>query len=216
MKKLFLLFTVHYTLFTITVQSQVKTINEQQAKNDGQLKYKIILKDSGIFHGSTIDKKIYIVTAYARINLKLSEIDSVEIGILPYYLKEKKILSLLKQLDSDNKEKKEKAYKKLISMRIGALPVIRNYINKDTVRNRNTIVKSRMSAAGNKYTPEEVLNELETKYKVNRDFIDRDIIYMHTNFKIGGIFTVRKKRALIKFGKFVFPRDEIKKIIFLH
>jgi hypothetical protein len=200
-------YLIIFLFSTSTIFAQKNADSNQLSRNSSQLRFKIFLIDGGVFHGSTMNKKIYIVTEFARIKLRLSEVDSVEIGILPDYHKEKRILKLIKQLYTVNEEDKSRAYKKLISMNIGALPVIRNYIVKDTVHGPQSTDHGQFNAVN-------VLKELVTKYKVSKDFMDRDIVYMHSGFKMRGIFTLKKKRAFIKFGRFVFLREEMRKIVF--
>jgi hypothetical protein len=173
-----------------------------------EIKYKIYLKDGGIFQGACNDKFVYIVTEYSTIKTQLSELDSIQVGILPYYLMENKINKYLMQLNSHENSARQKAYDNLISMPVGALPEIRRFIktNPGTDNNNNEI----------KYTPQNIFNILTAKYKLNKDFMEMDLIYLNSNFKVGGIFSVRKRMALIKLGSYTIPRENIIKIIFLH
>ena len=183
-----------------------------------EIRFNVIFKDGSIFHGSRKDKLAYIVTEYSEVKIKLSDIDTVEIGILPYYMKEDKIVRLLREIACNaptDTAIKRRCYDKLISMKIGALPIIRKYIEDETLFG----IKND-SADGNcmqcHYNAANVLKALIAKYKVSKNFMDKDIIYLHSGFKIGGIFTNKKRRALIKFGGFTFPREGVKRIIFFH
>jgi hypothetical protein len=172
------------------------------------LRFDVIMRDGGVFHGAVPgDKTVYIVTEYARMKLTCEEIDSVETGILPAYSREKKIRRMLKELGSEDMKLKEEAYNRLMNEKAGALPVIRHYIKesgeKDTVSSKD------------KYTPVNVLKLLLAKFRLEGDFPERDIIYMNKNFRLGGVFTMKRRIDLIKFGRYEFERGDIKEIIFL-
>lgn len=192
-----LLFTLHYSLFHAYGQI-----------DSSKVIYKVILKNGGVFNGSTDNKQLYVVTDYARLTIYLWDIDSVDFGILPDYSREMKIVKLLTKLNTGNKASKIFIYNKLLSSKIGALPIIRNYIKIKPQANIHTDPSDML-------TPENLLKDLMHKYQVDSSFIDKDIICMQ-RFKIGGILFVKKRRALLKFDNFVFPRDEIKKLIVLH
>jgi hypothetical protein len=179
--------------------------------DSGKIIYKIILKDGGVFNGSTENKKVYIITEFARLKIFLWDLDSVDIGILPDFDREKKIVKMLMRLSSESCRDKAclvSTYNKILALNIEALPVIRNYIENSEIKKPANISDT--------LTPENALQHLMIKYKTDRNFVDRDILYMHQSFKLGGIMTVKKKRALIRFDNFAFPREDIKKIIILH
>jgi len=198
-----ILFTVHCSLFIVHCSSA-----KGNKVDSNKVIYKVILKEGGVFNGSTNNKEVYVITQYARLKIYIWDIDSVDIGILPDYDREKKIIKTLVHLSSGNIESKRNIYNKIISLNIGALPIIRNYVDNSGIK--------KSANPSDTLTPENALQHLMLKYRLDRNFVDRDIVYLHQSFKLGGILTVKKKRALIRFDNFAFSRDEIKKIIILH
>ena len=182
--------------------------SKHKETKDTLIKYKIILKDGGIFNGIMHNTTLYAVTEFAVLNVRLTDMDSVEIGILPDFRHETKIYNLLMKLSFGSDDDRRKAYEKLIRNNIGTIPIVRNYI--DNQENKKQVIKD------TKYTPENVLNGLMKKYNTDRNFTDKDVIYMHSNYKLGGILSVKKKRALLRFNKFTFSREAVRKIIILH
>ena len=208
-KLIIILFTIPFSLFAIN--SLFANANEVDSS---KIVFKIKLKSGEIYNGSIDNKQIYVITEFARLSVSLWEIDSVEIGILPDFYREKKIVNMLDKLSSGNIESRRKIYNKIISLNIGALPIIRNYIDnqppKVTVKPYNSEILTDIR------TPENALQDLMHKYRIDRDFVDKDVLYMHQNYKIGGIITTKKKRAQIRFNNYIFPREDIMKIIILH
>lgn len=190
-----LIILVNFKLFS-GVNDSLKTI-----------KYKIILKNGESFLNSTPNLNIYLVSSFGRLRFGLAEFDSIEIGVLPDFKKEDKIIRILKGLEDKDKKIKDKSYEKILMMKISALPIIRNYLDYSGY-NKNEF--------RDKYCPVNVFEELLKKYNLERDFLDIDIVYLNQNFKLGGYVSVKKKRAILRFNKLIFPRDEVKKIILLH
>jgi hypothetical protein len=138
----------------------------------------------------------------------MSNFDSLEIGIMPDYYRERKIIKFLKSINGTNSERKEQLHEKFMSMKLGCLPVIRKYIE-DSMAIKDLKQDDRIFLEKN-------YEELMLKFKVNRNFSERDIAYMSNKFRMSGIFTVKKKRAFIKLGGLIIPRQDIKKIIIIH
>jgi hypothetical protein len=177
-------------------------------RKNNPVKYHVILKDSITFNNAVNDRTIYLITEFARIKVMLSEIDSVEIGIIPDFHNEQKIINLLLALNSDNPEVRNNSFKKLKELNINALPIIRNYIE--------YAESKKISSYKYEYNPQSAFNELIQKYKVRRDFVDKDLIYLHDGFKLAGILSVKKSKAFLKLGSLKLQRENLNKIIILH
>ena len=201
MKRLVLLIFILILANSLSAQDSLKKIPKD-------VKYKVFLRDSSTFIFSVSNRTVYLITEYARIKLILSDIDSIDIGIVPDFRNEQRIVNLLLKLNSDDTITRKSSFEKILKLNFSALPVIRNYIDYSADKNKPT--------DNDKYSQESALAELMKKYKVKRDFPERDIVYMNEGFRLGGFLSVKKKRSVIKFGKLILPREDVKKILILH
>ncbi|MBP7497683.1 MAG: hypothetical protein KA792_08485 [Bacteroidales bacterium] len=167
-----------------------------------KLKYKLIFSNKDTLIGTTNNRTIYLLTDFAKLKFLLSEIDTVEFGIMPLFHKEKKINNLLFEFEN-NKLSYKFVFNKISGFGVRVLPIVKSYFTNNNYQNKTLQNDSLMT-------------ELLNKYDIAKDFNDKDILSIYKQFKVAGYFSFNKNRILIKFKNTKINRNNLKKIIILH
>lgn len=164
---------------------------------------KLYLRDGNILSGKTKIASVEVETKYGKIVVPIKDLNLVELGI-PVNEKDKSnIIAKLKKLQDADEKTAETLYKELITLSIGAIPIIDDFLFSDGYNSE---------AYNSSYNPDNVLSELKSLYNVNGSYSKNDVVYFDNDFKIGGTYNFKSISLTTEYGSLKIPREKIEKI----
>jgi len=191
MKKVFVLLTAIIIAVTVKAQSSKEKIE-----------FKLTMRDGNIMSGVSGIASVSLVTDYGKLEIPIKNVTSIEFGIAPDIANKAKIENLLKQLSNTAEDQRKSAYDELEKLDIRAIPVISDFmLSSDYTPSENT-----------DYTPEMLLAELKSKYNVEDDYSDKDIVTIDFDYKMGGSYALKSISLKTEYGNLDIPKEKIKNV----
>jgi hypothetical protein len=184
---------------TLTLLTLILTlVSYSQSKTQ----FTLTLKDGDVVTGITKISKISLITDYGKLEIPIKNVNSIEIGLHPDNSLKSEIKKVADQLNNTNKEMRASAYKSLIEMEAGAIPVIEN------------IMYSLEYSSGEytEYTLSNAINELKANYNVKSNYKTRDVVSIDYEHNMGGVYTFKTIELKTEYGTLNIPREKIEKI----
>ncbi len=164
--------------------------------------FNLTLRDGSNVTGTSTITKVDLATDYGKLEIPIKNVSSIDVGVKANAADKDKISKLLNQLSNTNEQMRSSAYSELNEMGIEAIPVIRNFIYSEKYD----------PALYTENSPENVLNELSSKFGISSDFSEKDIVAIDFQFAMGGDFPFEKIELKTAYGNLSIPKNKIKRI----
>lgn len=188
MKKITILLVAIATSVALTAQDKTE--------------FTLTLKDGNVVTGTTGVKEITLITSYGKLEIPIKNVSSITLGIHPAESERKKIESLVKQLHTSNEEMRESAYKSIIELPMGAVPVLEELSYSGTY----------LAAEFTDYTLSNAINELKVVHNVAPDYSTEDVVSIDYIYNMGGKYSFNSVELKTEYGTLNIPRTKINKI----
>jgi hypothetical protein len=176
------------------------TVNAQSSKE--KIEFKLTMRDGNIMSGVSGITSVSLVTDYGKLEIPIKNVTSIEFGIAPDVANKAKIVNLLKQLSNSAEDQRKAAYDELEKLDIRAIPVVSDFmLSGDYTPSENT-----------DYTPEMLLAELKSKYNVEDDYSDKDVVTIDFDYKMGGSYALKSISLKTEYGTLDIPKEKIKNV----
>lgn len=195
-------FKIKFIAETITLIFFVNFFNLCFSQGKSKTEFNLTLRDGSIVTGTSTINKVDLTTDYGKLEIPIKNVISIEVGIKASVAEKDKIFKLLAQLSNTNEQMRTSAYNELNEMGIGAIPVISQFIYSEKYD----------PAAYTENSPENILNELSSKFGISGDFSEKDIVAIDYQFTMGGDFPFEKIDLKTEYGNLSIPKNKIKKI----
>jgi len=186
-------------LILVVLFSIVLYIN---AQNKNQADVRITLRDGSVFNGSTNLPTVDLVTKYGKLTIPFASVSYIEVGITPDKADESKIIDLVSKLSNESVDVRKAAYEELIKKNVGAIPIISNYIYSEKYQ----------PSEATEYTVDGALSELKSKYEIDDNYSEEDIVSIDYQYIMGGTYSFKSIDLKTEFGTLAIPKDKMKKI----
>lgn len=173
---------------------------------DRELHVKIVMRNENIMTGTTHMKALDFETPYGNLNIPVMDISMIELGIIADRSQEKNIDNLINLLAETSGNECKNIYYKLISLNESAIPLIQEYINSNLYK----------PSSDNDFNAENALAELKGKFHVKDDYLDKDVISLHGDYKIPGEYKFESVFLKTEFGDLNIPKNKISSVEMLH
>jgi hypothetical protein len=191
MKKLTLLFFV--LLYNVGVSQKLAEVS-------------LDLLDGNVIKGTTSLSDIELVTAFGKLQIPISKVSHIEIGIGKDNSVSEKVKSNLKILSTSNVDETRKgAYIELVKQGIKAIPFIQDFLNDP----KN--VSSEESYTG-EFTIDNALSEIQVSSNISGDLPKEDILTIDNIYLMGGNYNFTKLDIKTEYGSLSVPKEKIKTI----
>jgi hypothetical protein len=191
MKKLFLLLFVIANGFGIAQK---------------QAEVSLDLLDGNVIKGTTSLADIELVTAFGKLQIPISKVSHIEIGIGKDNSVSEKVKSNLKILSTSTVDDTRKgAYNDLVKVGIKAIPFIQDFYNDPkNVSGEDTYT--------GEYTIDNALSEIQSSSNISGDLPKEDILTIDNIYVMGGNYNFTKLDIKTEYGNLSVPKEKIKTI----
>lgn len=172
------------------------------SQGKSKTEFNLTLRDGSIVTGTSTITKVELTTDYGKLEIPIKNVTSVDVGIKPDNAEKDKILKLLIQLSNTNEQMRSSAYAELSEMGISAIPVISQFIYSDKYD----------PAVYTDNSPENILSELSSKFGINGEVPEKDIVSIDYQYTMGGDFPFDKIDLKTEYGNLSIPKNKIKRI----
>ena len=186
MKKLFPLSFLCFFSLSLLAQSR-------------ETEVRVSLRDGSVFSGKTMMGNVTLVTDYGKLEIPLSHVTSIDLGISPDRTNETKIISLIKQMGNSDASMRKSAYEELTKMGVGSVPVISGFIYSEKY----------IPAEYTDFTPESALNELRSTLHIDDQTPEEDVVTIDGQYSMGGRYDFKKLDLKTEYGVLSLPKDKI-------
>ncbi len=170
--------------------------------NKENVEFKISMRDGSVMTGNSNIPSVLLVTDYGNLNIPIKNVSSIEFGVSADKSIKQKVNALLLQLKTVDKDKNTNAYNELMKYSINAIPLIEEFIAGDEDK----------SIEGAENTAETVLSELKAKYNISDNYLDKDLITIDFDYKMGGVYSLKEINLTTEYGQLTVPKEKIKKV----
>ncbi|MEO6301691.1 MAG: hypothetical protein ABIP51_00835 [Bacteroidia bacterium] len=171
-----------------------------------QAEVSLDLLDGNVIKGTTSLSDIELVTAFGKLQIPVSKVNHIEIGIGKDNSVSEKVKSNLKILSTSNVEDTRKgAYNDLVKIGIKAVPFIQDFYNDP----KN--VSSDESYTG-EFTIDNALTEIESTNNISGESPKEDILTIDGIYIMGGNYNFTKLDIKTEYGSLSVPKEKIKTI----
>ncbi|MEI6853504.1 MAG: hypothetical protein WCL06_11700 [Bacteroidota bacterium] len=162
--------------------------------------YRLMLRDGNVISGTSQIDNISLVTKWGKLDIPLKDISELQLGVTPETSSKDKIKALVIDLNNATLDIRKKAYESLITLNMGCIPVLEDYIN-----------SSEFSASLNDdYNASMALKELKSLYNYTDDTQNEDIVVTGDGYRIGGSINLKNISLKTAYGSLEIPRAKIK------
>lgn len=184
-------------LFIVTLLNLITLTLFAQSKTE----FMVTLRDGNIVTGTAKVTEINLITPYGKLTLPIKNVTSIELGIHTDLTQKEKINTLAKQLLNSTEEIRSKAFNELISLPIGAIPVLDEIV----------IYGNYEPSEYSDYTLTAALNELKIAHGVV-SFKSNDEVLIDFEYKMGGEYSFQNLELKTLYGTLTIPQEKILKI----
>ena len=171
-----------------------------------QAEVSLDLLDGNIIKGTTSLADIELVTAFGKLQIPISKVSHIEIGIGKDNSVSEKVKSNLKILSTSNVDETRKgAYADLVKIGIKAIPFIQDFFNDP----KN--VSSDETYTG-EFTIDNALSEIQAASNISSDLPREDILTIDNIYLMGGNYNFTKMDIKTEYGNLSVPKEKIKTI----
>ncbi len=167
-----------------------------------QTDYRLTLRDGNIITGTSQIDNINLQTQWGKLDIPLKDINELILGVSPETSSKDKIKALVIDLNNATLDIRKKAYESLISMNIGCIPVLDEYINSPEFS----------ASLNDDYNAPMALSELKSSYNYTDDTETEDIIVTGNGYRIGGTLNLKNISLKTAYGNLEIPRAKIKSV----
>jgi hypothetical protein len=192
MKNSFLLFAAAVLAFPLFSQKQAEVTLD--------------LHDGNIIRGVATVSDIELVTPYGKLNIPVTRVSHIEVGIGRDNAVMEKARSFIKILAASGSDEMRKgAFTDLVKLGIKAIPAINDfYADPKNISDDNTY--------SGEYTLDNALAEIKAAGNLANDTPMEDIITMENNYTMGGTYNFSKMDVKTEYGNLSVPKEKIKSI----
>jgi len=170
--------------------------------SQNKTQFTLTLKDGNVVTGITKTASVTLTTDYGKLEIPVKNINTIELGLHPDNSLKDAIKKLAIQLNNSNEDMRSGAYKSLIAMKQGAIPVA-----EDVLYSANYNVGEYSD-----YTLTNAINELKANYNVTSNYKTKDVVNLDYEYNIGGTYNFKSIELKTDYGTLNIPREKIKKI----
>ncbi|MGZ3900241.1 MAG: hypothetical protein ACXVNQ_07685 [Bacteroidia bacterium] len=182
------------------------TLSSLYSYSQKQADVSLELLDGNIIKGTATVNDIELITAYGKLNIPVSKISHIEVGIGRDNVVTEKAKSHLKILATSNSDDTRKgAYTDLVKLGIKAIPAINDFFNDP----KNISDESTYTG---EYTIDNALSEIKSSANLNHDAPMEDVLTMDNNYTMGGSYNFTKMDIKTEYGNLSIPKEKIKSI----
>ena len=163
---------------------------------------KLTLRDGTFVVGTSKLETISLVTPYGKLEIPVKNVSAISVGIATDKSQQEKVISLVKQVQSQEEEARKTAYQEITKLPIGCVRLLADFLQSDKYQ----------PAEFTDYTPDGALNELMAAHNLTPDFSDTDVVSIDFNDTISGVFGFTKLDLTTAYGALSIPKEKIKKI----
>lgn len=164
------------------------------------------LLDGNIIKGTTSLADIDLVTAFGKLQIPISKVSHIEIGLGKDNSVAEKVKSNLKILSTSNVEETRKgAYTDLVKQGVKAIPFIQDFYNDP----KNV---SSEDAYTGEFTIDNALSEIQSANNISSDLAKEDILTIDNIYLMGGNYSFTKLDIKTEYGNLSVPKEKIKTI----
>jgi hypothetical protein len=192
MKKFFLPF--------ITVILALPLFSQKQAE------VTLDLHDGNIIRGVATVSDIDLVTPYGKLNIPVTKVSHIEVGIGRDNAVMEKARNFIKILAaSSSDETRKSAFNDLVRLGIKSIPAINEfYADPKNISDDNTYT--------GEYTLDNALAEIKANGNLGNDTPMEDIITMENNYTMGGTYNFSRMDVKTEYGNLSVPKEKIRSI----
>jgi hypothetical protein len=191
MKKAIALFLILYAQF-IFAQKQADVSLE--------------LHDGNLIKGVAQVSDVELITAYGKLNIPVTKVSHIEVGIgrdNAVIEKAKSFLKILATATTDDARKG--AYADLVKLGIKAVPAFNDFFNDP----KNM---SEENPYTGEFSIENALTDINSAAGINSEIPIEDVITMENNYTMGGTYNFVKLDVKTEYGNLSVPKEKIKSI----
>lgn len=171
-----------------------------------QAEVSLELLDGNIIKGTTSLSDIELVTAFGKLQIPISKVSHIEIGIGKDNSVSEKVKSNLKILSTSNVDETRKAaYNDIVKIGVKAIPFIQDFFNDP----KNVSLEDTYTG---EFTIDNALSEIETANNVSSDLPREDILTIDNLYLMGGNYNFTKLDIKTEYGNLSVPKEKIKTI----
>jgi hypothetical protein len=191
MKELFLLFIAVLALPVFSQKQAEVTLD---------------LHDGNIIRGVANVNDIELITPYGKLNIPVTKVNHIEVGIGRDNVVMEKARSLIKILAAGSSDETRKsAFTDLVKLGIKAIPAINDfYADPKNISDDNNYT--------GEYTLDNALAEIKATANLGNDTPMEDIITMENNYTMGGTYNFGKMDVKTEYGNLSVPKEKIRSI----
>ncbi len=171
-----------------------------------QAEVSLDLLDGNVIKGTTNLSDIELATAFGKLQIPVSKVSHIEIGIGKDNSVSEKVKSNLKILSTSNVDDTRKgAYTDLVKIGIKAIPFIQDFYNDP----KNVSVDDSYTG---EYTIDNALSEIEAASNISGELPREDILTIDGIYLMGGTYNFSKLDIKTEYGSLSVPKEKIKTI----
>jgi hypothetical protein len=174
------------------------------AQNDVELR--LTLRDGNVMSGTSKMTSVMLNTAYGKLEIPIKNVTALDLGISSDKTVSDKVANLVKQLSNSNEQMRKNAYDELVKMDIKAIPAFSEFLYSSKYE----------PSTYTDYTADAALNELESKFNVEGELSDKDVISIDYEYSMGGSYEFTKIDLKTEYGTLSIPKEKIKHIDVLY
>ena len=171
-----------------------------------QVEVSLELLDGNIIKGTSLISDIDLQTAYGKLQIPVSKVSHIDVGIGKDEALNQKALSSLKILATNpNETNRKAAYSELIKMGVKVIPIAEEFYNNP----KNT---SDENLESSEYTVENCLSEIKSLNNLSDEIKIDDVLSIEEGYTMGGLYNFTKMDVKTDYGTLSIPKEKIKSI----
>lgn len=164
------------------------------------------LLDGNMIKGTTNLSDIELVTAFGKLQIPITKVSHIEIGMGKDNSVSEKVKSSLKILSTSTVEDTRKgAYNDLVKVGAKAIPFIQDFYNDP----KNVSAEETYSG---EFTIDNALSEIQATSNISADLPKEDILTIDGSYIMGGNYNFTKLDIKTEYGSLSVPKEKIKTI----
>jgi hypothetical protein len=171
-----------------------------------QVEVSLELLDGNIIKGTSLISDIDLQTAYGKLQIPVSKVSHIDVGIGKDDALNQKALSSLKLLaTSTNEANRKAAYSELMKMGVKVIPTMEEFYSTP----KNT---SDQNLESSEYTVENCLTEMKSLNNLSENMRIDDVLSIDDGYTMGGLYNFAKMEVKTDYGTLSIPKEKIKSI----
>lgn len=166
---------------------------------------RLSLRDGSTISGTTAMNDVLLKTGYGQLNVPISHVSTIEVGIGKEKAVSDKALQSLKVLNANGSDDTKKgAYEDLVKLGPKAIAAINDF--QDDPKN------AREEALSGEYTIDNALSEIRGYYQIDEATRIDDVVTIDNDYTMGGTYEFSKLDVKTQYGNLSIPKDKIRSI----